>query len=135
MKRKACIYLNMSVYFQVIGFDSVDDESKPEPYAFTKQSVTPKNWNDELNPPYAYYLYYTYSNLVVLNHLRRCVSLVTASHLQLYKPHYLTELEVFFYSMIRILKWLVLLNVNKVLWVTATEIDRDKVKIKVYLSS
>jgi len=56
---------------QVIGFDSVDDESKPELYAFTKTSPTPKDWNNDSNPPYAYYLYYMYSNLVVLNHLRR----------------------------------------------------------------
>uniref|UniRef100_A0A7M6DPC9 AMP deaminase n=1 Tax=Clytia hemisphaerica TaxID=252671 RepID=A0A7M6DPC9_9CNID len=56
---------------QVIGFDSVDDESKPEPFSFSKHSPKPKNWKKEHNPPYAYYLYYMYSNLVVLNHLRR----------------------------------------------------------------
>ncbi|XP_057301542.1 AMP deaminase 2-like isoform X2 [Hydractinia symbiolongicarpus] len=56
---------------QVIGFDSVDDESKAELFSFTKHSPLPKDWNNEHNPPYAYYLYYMYSNLVVLNHLRR----------------------------------------------------------------
>ena len=56
---------------QVIGFDSVDDESKGEPVAFTTQSPLPKDWTLKHNPPYAYYLYYQYSNLVVLNHFRR----------------------------------------------------------------
>eukprot|EP00794_Sanderia_malayensis_P011005 gene11005-12168_t len=56
---------------QVIGFDSVDDESKPEDLMFTKASPKPQNWTDGNNPPYAYYLYYMYSNMVVLNHLRR----------------------------------------------------------------
>lgn len=56
---------------QVIGFDSVDDESKPEHHAFTTMSSKPQDWNSPHNPPYAYYLYYMYSNLVVLNHFRR----------------------------------------------------------------
>lgn len=56
---------------QVIGFDSVDDESKPEPLPFNNHSPKPKEWDNDVNPPYAYYLYYMYSNLVVLNHLRR----------------------------------------------------------------
>jgi len=56
---------------QVIGFDSVDDESKPEEYLFNKFCPKPADWVTETNPPYAYYLYYIYSNMVVLNHLRR----------------------------------------------------------------
>lgn len=56
---------------QVIGFDSVDDESKAESHLFTPQSPLPANWTNEENPPYSYYLYYLYSNMVVLNHLRR----------------------------------------------------------------
>eukprot|EP00795_Rhopilema_esculentum_P016443 gene16443-7856_t len=56
---------------QVIGFDSVDDESKPEDIMFNKFCPKPASWVAQSNPPYAYYLYYIYSNMVVLNHLRR----------------------------------------------------------------
>nr|CAD7573462.1 unnamed protein product [Timema californicum] len=55
----------------VIGFDSVDDESKPENPLFDKDVHVPHQWSDEENPPYAYYLYYMYANLTVLNHFRR----------------------------------------------------------------
>ncbi|XP_075223541.1 AMP deaminase isoform X2 [Lycorma delicatula] len=55
----------------VIGFDSVDDESKPENPLFDKDVSTPDEWNDIENPPYAYYQYYMYANLCVLNHFRR----------------------------------------------------------------
>jgi AMP deaminase len=55
----------------VVGFDSVDDESKPENPLFDKDVTLPEQWNDEENPPYAYYQYYTYANLTVLNHFRR----------------------------------------------------------------
>jgi len=54
----------------VIGFDSVDDESKPENPLFDKDVTTPDAWNEEENPPYAYYQYYTYANITVLNHFR-----------------------------------------------------------------
>ncbi|XP_077985040.1 AMP deaminase 2-like isoform X2 [Glandiceps talaboti] len=55
----------------VTGFDSVDDESKPENHVFTNDSPTPDKWTDVENPSYAYYLYYMYANLVVLNHFRK----------------------------------------------------------------
>ncbi|XP_029287422.1 AMP deaminase 2 isoform X1 [Cottoperca gobio] len=55
----------------VVGFDSVDDESKPEHHIFNLDSPLPANWSEEANPPYSYYLYYTYANMTVLNHLRR----------------------------------------------------------------
>ncbi|XP_007570450.1 AMP deaminase 2 isoform X5 [Poecilia formosa] len=55
----------------VVGFDSVDDESKPEHHIFNLDSPLPANWTEEDNPPYSYYLYYTYANMTVLNHLRR----------------------------------------------------------------
>jgi AMP deaminase len=55
----------------VTGFDSVDDESKPETVMFDKDTPYPENWTSEDNPPYAYYLFYTYANMVVLNNLRR----------------------------------------------------------------
>ncbi|CAG6021292.1 unnamed protein product [Menidia menidia] len=56
---------------QVVGFDSVDDESKPEQHIFNLDSPLPANWTEEDNPPYSYYLYYMYANMTVLNHLRR----------------------------------------------------------------
>lgn len=55
----------------VIGFDSVDDESKPENPLFDKDVATPENWTDEDNPPYAYYIYYMFANMTVLNRFRK----------------------------------------------------------------
>jgi len=71
---------------QVVGFDSVDDESKPEHHIFNLDSPKPVNWTEEDNPPYSYYLYYMYANMTVLNHLRRylCIQvllLLTTIHL------------------------------------------------------
>ncbi|XP_050306373.1 AMP deaminase 2 isoform X2 [Anthonomus grandis grandis] len=55
----------------VIGFDSVDDESKPEKNPlFDKDTPKPEEWSDKENPNYAYYMYYMYANLSVLNHFR-----------------------------------------------------------------
>lgn len=54
----------------VIGFDSVDDESRPENPLFDKDVPPPDQWCITENPPYAYYLYYTYVNCVVLNQFR-----------------------------------------------------------------
>lgn len=58
---------------QVIGFDSVDDESKPENPLFDKDVCPPAEWDDIENPPYGYYQYYTYANMTVLNHFRTYV--------------------------------------------------------------
>lgn len=66
---------NPRVLCQVDGFDSVDDESKPENHVFNLESPLPEAWVEEDNPPYAYYLYYTFANMAVLNHLRRCLLL------------------------------------------------------------
>ncbi|KAI9111439.1 hypothetical protein K1719_017129 [Acacia pycnantha] len=54
---------------QVVGFDLVDDESKPERRP-TKHMPTPAEWTNEFNPAYSYYLYYCYANLYTLNKLR-----------------------------------------------------------------
>ena len=58
---------------QVTGFDSVDDESKPEHLIFTLETNRPPQWVAADNPPYSYYVYYMYANLVTLNQLRRFV--------------------------------------------------------------
>lgn len=54
----------------VVGFDSVDDESKPESIVFDGDTVTPELWRQPENPPYSYYMYYMYANITVLNSLR-----------------------------------------------------------------
>ncbi|XP_055633394.1 AMP deaminase 2 isoform X3 [Toxorhynchites rutilus septentrionalis] len=54
----------------VIGFDSVDDESKPENPLFDGDVATPDQWLGDENPPYAYYIYYMYANMTVLNSFR-----------------------------------------------------------------
>ena len=38
------------------GFDSVDDESKPERPILTSDMPEPEQWNVKENPPYVYYL-------------------------------------------------------------------------------
>lgn len=60
----------------VVGFDSVDDESKPENPFVDRDVPKPAQWTETDNPPYAYYLYYMYANMTVLNHLRMYVNTV-----------------------------------------------------------
>jgi AMP deaminase len=54
---------------RVIGFDSVDDESKVD-RRFYKKYPVPSLWDAPQNPPYSYYLYYIYANLANLNNYR-----------------------------------------------------------------
>jgi AMP deaminase len=67
------MYLQHNV--QVVGFDSVDDESKLESHQFLSSSDEPHKWNSDENPPYSYYLFYTFANMVLLNKLRKYVPL------------------------------------------------------------
>lgn len=53
------------------GFDSVDDESKHSDHMFSYKSPKPEAWTADDNPPYTYYLFYMYANIMVLNNLRR----------------------------------------------------------------
>ncbi|KAB5580419.1 hypothetical protein GE09DRAFT_1212871 [Coniochaeta sp. 2T2.1] len=55
---------------RVIGFDSVDDESKVERRLWKKFPV-PRDWHTKQNPPYSYWIYYLFANMVSLNHWRR----------------------------------------------------------------
>lgn len=55
---------------RVIGFDSVDDESKVERRLFKKYPV-PRVWNTKQNPPYSYWIYYLFANMTSLNFWRK----------------------------------------------------------------
>ncbi|KAF9194526.1 AMP deaminase [Haplosporangium sp. Z 767] len=62
---------NLHIFLQrVIGFDSVDDESKAERRIYKKYPY-PRVWDTSLNPPYSYYIYYMFANLTSLNHFRQ----------------------------------------------------------------
>ncbi|KAL5722539.1 AMP deaminase [Ranunculus cassubicifolius] len=67
---------------QVVGFDIVDDESKPERRP-TKHMPTPSEWTNESNPAYSYYAYYCYANLYTLNKLRESKGMNTIR----FRPH------------------------------------------------
>ncbi|KAL7419524.1 AMP deaminase [Cryptotrichosporon argae] len=61
----------LHVFLQrVVGFDSVDDESKPERRIYRK-FPTAKMWNTTQSPPYSYWIYYMYANMASLNAWRR----------------------------------------------------------------
>lgn len=55
---------------RVVGFDSVDDESKVD-RRFHRKFPTAKYWDSPENPPYSYYLYYLYANIASLNSWRK----------------------------------------------------------------
>ena len=60
----------LHVFLQrVIGFDSVDDESKVD-RRFHKKYPKPSLWDTMQNPPYSYYIYYLYSSMASLNQWR-----------------------------------------------------------------
>ncbi|KAF2099852.1 AMP deaminase [Rhizodiscina lignyota] len=61
----------LHVFLQrVIGFDSVDDESKAERRLYRKFPV-PKDWNTKQNPPYSYWIYHLFANMASLNACRK----------------------------------------------------------------
>ncbi|RDW64278.1 AMP deaminase [Aspergillus mulundensis] len=51
---------------RVVGFDSVDDESKAERRLYRKYPI-PKEWNTKQNPPYTYWIYFMFANMASLN--------------------------------------------------------------------
>ncbi|KAA8529476.1 hypothetical protein F0562_033725 [Nyssa sinensis] len=67
---------------QVVGFDIVDDESKPERRP-TKHMPKPAEWTNEFNPAYSYYAYYCYANLYTLNKIRESKGMPTIR----FRPH------------------------------------------------
>ncbi|VVT58108.1 uncharacterized protein SAPINGB_P006041 [Magnusiomyces paraingens] len=61
----------LHVFLQrVVGFDSVDDESKVDRRIHRKFPI-PRLWDSSQNPPYSYYLYYLFANMTSLNHMRQ----------------------------------------------------------------
>ncbi|OCK80708.1 AMP deaminase 3 [Lepidopterella palustris CBS 459.81] len=61
----------LHVFLQrVVGFDSVDDESKVERRLYKKFPL-PKVWNTHQNPPYSYWIYYLFANIASLNVWRK----------------------------------------------------------------
>ena len=54
----------------MVGFDWVDDESKPERRP-TKHMPTTAQWTNIFNPAYSYYIYYCYANLYTLNKVKK----------------------------------------------------------------
>jgi AMP deaminase len=57
----------LHVFLQrVIGFDSVDDESKAERRLYKKYPI-PRDWNTKQNPPYSYWIYFMFANMASLN--------------------------------------------------------------------
>ncbi|KAM9408482.1 AMP deaminase 3 [Pholidichthys leucotaenia] len=67
----------------VTGFDSVDDESKHSQHLFSIRSPKPEQWTDNENPPYSYYIFHMYANIMVLNNLRKERGLNTFQ----FRPH------------------------------------------------
>lgn len=68
----------LHVFLQrVVGFDSVDDELKQERPFTTRKHPTASEWDYSHNPPYSYYLYYLYADLINLNQLRRTLGYST----------------------------------------------------------
>ncbi len=57
-----------ALLFSISGFDSVDDESAPEPSV--EWPADPFLWNRDQEPPYAMWLYFLKANIVTLNLLR-----------------------------------------------------------------
>ena len=66
----------------VVGFDSVDDESKPDAQ-LAGDLPLPAAWTASAQPPYSYQSFFLAANLRVLNELRAARGMTTFS----YRPH------------------------------------------------
>mmetsp|Transcript_21215 Transcript_21215/g.48713 ORF Transcript_21215/g.48713 Transcript_21215/m.48713 type:complete len:746 (-) Transcript_21215:214-2451(-) len=67
---------------QVVGFDSVDDESIGTSTSL-KVYPKPEDWTSDSNPPYTYWMFFMYANIRSLNALRRHRGLNTFT----FRPH------------------------------------------------
>ena len=64
---------------QVVGFDTVDDESTYEVLSLDHLALHPSEWQTDSNPHYSYWIYYIYANLASLNEMRKIRGLNTFS--------------------------------------------------------
>ena len=55
----------------VVGFDSVDDESKPDFFELSPETEMPDRYDRAENPPYAYYIWFMYANIAMINQVRQ----------------------------------------------------------------
>jgi len=75
---------NLNYFLEtIVGFDSVDDESKPDPVNITPNLTPPDEWTTQTNPPYGMYMYYMWANICTLNKLRASKGLCTFQ----FRPH------------------------------------------------
>ncbi|KAI0766452.1 AMP deaminase [Trametes elegans] len=73
----------LHVFLQrVIGFDTVDDESKTE-RRFHRKFPYPRLWDAKESPPYSYWVYYMYANIASLNQWRHSRGFCTF----VFRPH------------------------------------------------
>ncbi|KAJ8593963.1 AMP deaminase [Rhizopogon salebrosus TDB-379] len=73
----------LHVFLQrVVGFDSVDDESKAE-RRFHRKFPFPRLWDSAQNPPFSYWMYYMYANMASLNQWRKARGFNTF----VFRPH------------------------------------------------
>ena len=69
--KNPCSHPELHVFLQrVIGFDTVDDESKQE-RRFYRKYPTAKEWDTLQNPPYTHWIYYLFANMASLNIWRK----------------------------------------------------------------
>ena len=69
--KNPALHPKLHVFLQrVVGFDSVDDESKAERRLYRKFPL-PSAWDTQQNPPYSYWIYYMYANIASLNAWRK----------------------------------------------------------------
>ncbi|KIM71476.1 hypothetical protein PILCRDRAFT_830308 [Piloderma croceum F 1598] len=73
----------LHVFLQrIIGFDTVDDESKTE-RRIHKKFPYPRLWDAKESPPYSYWIYYMYANMTSLNNWRSARGFNTL----VFRPH------------------------------------------------
>ncbi|XP_026192302.1 AMP deaminase 3 [Cyclospora cayetanensis] len=68
----------------MVGFDSVDDESRVSKYTMEGGELpSPSEWTSDNNPPYSYWAYYMYANIRALNLFLEARNMKTLS----FRPH------------------------------------------------